>query len=289
MKRIIYSIYVDIPAAEHYGNTSKSKWDTEEKAAITVDAFKVHYDRLIQCKKDYADSIGVPFKMYTYDNRYKEFETKFKADYPQVTGYEIINFYKIHVLEQLAQSYDEILYLDFDAIPMKQHSENFFEEWDLSKGICVIEQNDKIVHHVKANQSIRSPTAKYYNCQAMLLDGGYFPDNDVINTGIIGASAEHIKQLDYFGGLEHVLEMMTALRSDAYKETGIYPENIIDMFRYDNETIFSYKIKVNEIPVQLMSPKWHYIFDMQKFVPGWARIVHAICKDFDLVWRRYDA
>ena len=106
MKRIIYSIYVDIPAAEHYGTTSKSKWDTEEKAAITVDAFKVHYDRLIQCKKDYADSIGVPFKMYTYDNRYKEFETKFKADYPQVTGYEIINFYKIHVLEQLAQSYD---------------------------------------------------------------------------------------------------------------------------------------------------------------------------------------
>ena len=83
----------------------------------------------------------------------------------------------------------------FDVIPMN-HSPNFFEEWDLSKGICVIEQNDKIVHHVEASQSIRSPTAKYYNCQAMLLDGGYFPDNDVINTGIIGASAEHIKQLD---------------------------------------------------------------------------------------------
>ena len=182
----------------------------------------------------------------------------------------------------------EVLYLDFDVIPMK-NSPNFFEEWDLSKGICVIEQNDKIVHNVKANQSIRSPTAKYYNCQAMLLDGGYFPDNDVINTGIIGASAEHIKQLDYFGGLEHVLEMMTALRSDAYKETGIYPENIIDMFRYDNETIFSYKIKVNEIPVQWFSPKWHYIFDNQRFVPGWARIIHAICKDFDCVWRRYDA
>jgi len=288
MKRIIYSIYVDIPAAEHYGTTSKSKHDTTEKAEITVDAFKEHYDRLIQCKKDYAERIGVPFKMYAYDKRYKEFEEKFQRDFPEVTGYEIINFYKLHVLYELAKSYDEVLYLDFDVIPMN-HSPNFFEEWDLSKGICVIEQNDKIVHHVEASQSIRSPTAKYYNCQAMLLDGGYFPDNDVINTGIIGANAEHIKQLDYFGGLEHVLEMMTALRSDAYKETGIYPENIIDMFRYDNETIFSYKIKVNEIPVQLMSPKWHYIFDMQKFVPGWARIVHAICKDFDLVWRRYDA
>ena len=78
MKRIIYSIYVDIPAAEHYGTTSKSKHDTTEKAEITVDAFKQHYDRLIQCKTVYADRIGVPFKMYEYDTRYKEFETKFK-------------------------------------------------------------------------------------------------------------------------------------------------------------------------------------------------------------------
>ena len=104
MKRIIYSIYVDIPAEEHYGTTSKSKHDTTEKAEITVDAFKQHYDRLIQCKKDYAERIGVPFKMYEYDTRYKEFERKFKSNYPEVTGYEIINFYKLHVLYELAKA-----------------------------------------------------------------------------------------------------------------------------------------------------------------------------------------
>ena len=54
--------------------------------------------RLIQCKKDYADRIGVPFKMYAYDNKYKEFEEKFQRDFPEVTGYEIINFYKLHLL-----------------------------------------------------------------------------------------------------------------------------------------------------------------------------------------------
>ena len=131
MKRIIYSIYVDIPAPEHYGTTSKSKFDTVEKAEITVDAFKEHYDRLKECKRVYAERIGVPFKMYEYDNRYKQFEKDFQRDYPEVTGYEIINFYKLHVLYELAKSYDEILYLDFDAIPMN-HSENFFEEWDLN-------------------------------------------------------------------------------------------------------------------------------------------------------------
>ena len=51
MKRIIYSIYVDIPAAEHYGTTSKSKHDTTEKAEITVDAFKEHYDQINSMQK----------------------------------------------------------------------------------------------------------------------------------------------------------------------------------------------------------------------------------------------
>jgi hypothetical protein len=288
MKRIIYSIYVDIPADQHYGTTSKSKWDTEEKAEITVDAFKVHYERLVQCKKDYADKIGVIFKMYTYDSRYRAFEEKFKRDFPEVTGYEIINFYKLHVLEQLAQSYDEILYLDFDAIPMN-HSDNYFDAWDLSKGMCVLHNNDKVVHDVEASQSIRSPSAKYYNCQAMLLDGGYHPNNDVINTGIILANKEQIKQLDYFNGLEHVLELMTTLRGDNYKALGLYPENIVDMFRYDNETIFSYKLRTNKVPVQWLGPKWHYFFDNQGFIPSFVKVVHAICKDFDCVWRKYDA
>lgn len=287
MKRIIYSIYVDIPAAEHFGTTSKNKHDTEEKANVTIDAFKDHYDRLVECKRVYAERIGVPFKMYTYDKRYIEFEEKFKRDYPEITGYEIINFYKLHVLNELSNYHDEILYLDFDAIPMNHH-DNFFEEWDLSKGICVLDNNDKVLHDVTVNHSIRSPSAKYYNCHAMLLDGGYNPNNDVINTGIIGANAEHIKQLDYFGGLEHIIEMMTALRSDDYAATGLYPQNIIDMFRYDNETIFSYKLQVNNVNVQWLNQRWHYFFDMQRFVPASAKIVHAICKDFDCVWRRYD-
>jgi len=286
MQRIIYSIYVNIPAPEHFGK-SKNKTDTVEKAIETVNAFKEHYNRLIKSKKDYADSIGVRFKMYEYDDQYKAFEKKFTKDFPELTGYEVINFYKIHILCELAKDYDEILYLDFDAIPLTK--DNFFEAWNLSKGICVYDNNDAVVKSVKVNHSIRSPSAKYYNCQAMLLDGGYSHKNDVINTGIIGACKEDIIKLDYFGGFRHIIEMMTALRSDAYRETGLYPENIVDMFRYDNETIFSYKLKVNNVNVQWFDNKWHYFFDKQRFIPDETKIVHTICKDFDCVWRKLDA
>ena len=281
MKRVIYSLYVDVPAEEHYGD-SKIKYDTTEKASVTVNAFKKHYQKLIDSKKKYAKSVGADFVMFEYDLHYKTFERNFKKDFPMFTGYEIINFYKIHLLTELTKLYDEILYLDFDAVPLT--NESFFEAWDLSKGICVYNNNSHVVKEKTIRHGIRSPSAKYFNCYAMLLDKGLNPRNDVINTGIIGGRKEDIIKLDFFGGFKDVIELMTKLRSD---NSGLYPQNILDMFRYDNETIFSYKKEVNKINIQWLDNKWHYFLDTQKFIPEEVKIVHAISKDFDLVWRRY--
>ena len=109
MKRVIYSIYIDVPAKEHYGK-SKHRNDTPERAKITVNAFKKHYKRLIESKRKYAKSIGVPFIMYEYDTQYQTFEKSFLKDFPELTGYEIVNFYKVHLLYELAKNYDEILF-----------------------------------------------------------------------------------------------------------------------------------------------------------------------------------
>ncbi|MGY9008029.1 MAG: hypothetical protein ACKVI2_05250, partial [Candidatus Pelagibacterales bacterium] len=72
MSKVIYSLYVDVPAKEHYGN-SKNKHDTKEKASITVDAFKKHYSKLVEVKKTYAKNIDVDFLMFEYDEQYKTF------------------------------------------------------------------------------------------------------------------------------------------------------------------------------------------------------------------------
>jgi hypothetical protein len=131
---------------------------------------------------------------------------------------------------------------------------------------------------------IRSPTAKYFNAQAMLINKGRDPNNDVINTGIIGASKKQILKLDFFGNFKDTLDLMTKLRNE---KDGMYPQNIIDMFRYDNETIFAYKIRMNNVSIQWLDRRWHYFFDSQHFIPKETKIVHAVCKDFDVVWR-YD-
>jgi hypothetical protein len=281
MNRVIYSLYVDVPADEHYGK-SKNEHDTVDKASITVNAFKKHYKKLIDCKRHYANTINADFIMFE-QAQYQSFEKNFKYDFPELTGYEIINFYKIHLLYELSKKYDEILYLDFDVIPLTK--ESFFDAWDLSKGICVYSNNDKVEKKSTTNHSIRSPSAKYFNCHAMLLEEGLNPDNDVINTGIICARREDIVKLDFFGKFKDTIDLMTKLKKDT---SGLYPQNIVDMFRYDNETIFSYKREVNKVDIQWLDNKWHYFLDTQKFIPEDTKIVHTISKDFDLVWRKYD-
>ena len=282
MQTVIYSLYIDIPAEEHYGN-STIKFDTTEKASVTVNAFKKHYEKLKYSKEKYAKEIGADFIMFEYDEQYKTFEKNFTKDFPEFTGYEVVNFYKIHLLDELSKKYDNILYLDFDAVPLT--SDSFFDTWDLSKGICVYNNNSHVRKDYNTIQGIRSPTAKYFNCHAMLLNYGLNPNNDVINTGIIGARKEDIQKLNYFGKFRDVIDMMTSLINE---RGGLYPDNIVDMFRYDNETIFSFKTKVNQVNIQWLDNQWHYFLDTQKFIPEETKIVHAISKDFDLVWRRYE-
>jgi len=281
MQRVIYSVYVDVPAKEHFG-ASKNRHDTVEKASVTVNAFKKHYDRLVESKLTYAEYCEAEFIMYEYDDQYKTFEKNLLKDFPEITGYEVINFYKIHLLYELAKKYDEILYLDFDAVPVTD--EIFFDVWDLSKGICVYPNNDAVSKDRKVNHSIRSPSAKYFNCHAMLIEKGLNPNNDVINTGIIGARKEDIFKLDFFGGFKDTMDLMTKLR---VTDDGMYPENIRDMFRYDNETIFSYKREVNNVNIQWLDYQWHYFFDKQGFIPDSVKIIHCVCKDFDVIWRKY--
>ena len=279
MKRVIYSLYVDVHATEHYGQ-SKQKSDTVAKAQITVKAFKKHYKRLIDSKRKYANRIGASFIMFENDNQYKTYEKNLRKDFPELTGYEIVNFYKIHLLYHLAKKYDEILYLDFDAVPVT--TDSFFDIWDIQNHIAVYNQNHMIVKNREVKQSIRSPSAKYFNCQAMLIEKGLDPNNDVINTAIIGASKKQILKLDFFGGFKDTIDLMTKLRTD---KSGLYPQNILDMFRYDNETIFSYKVNVNKVGIQWLDRRWHYFLDTQHFVPKETKIVHCVCKDFDIVWR----
>ena len=277
MKRVIYSLYIDVPENEFVDNI--------ETNLNTKKQFKENYIKLLANKQWYADQLNVDFKIFEYED-YIEYYNYFKKKYPYITTYNIINFYKLHLLCELSKSYDEILYLDFDVVCLT--NENFFETWNLNKGICVY-NNSSLVKTIEAvterSQTIRSPTSKYYNTQAMLIEKGLNPKNKVINTGIIGANKNHINQLKYFDEFDNNLNIMTKLQSNF----DMFPKKIVDFFGYDNETLFSVKLNENNVPVQWLDNHWHYFFDTQGFIPKDTKFVHTINKKFDVVWRRYYA
>ena len=311
MQRVIYSLYIDIPKEELdiFDENILKDGDTPVNYH-TKNQFKLHYGDLAACKEVYANMIGADFKMFEYDAQFMVYSENLKHKYKFLTMYNIINFYKIHLLYELAKEYDEILFLDFDVVPIQNIS--FFEHWDLSKGIAVLNNNDRrtpIERVTDTSQTIRSPASKYFNCQAMLFEKGMSTENDVINTGIIGINREHLEKLNYFGKFEDDLTLMTQLAIQTKKVeywdenaqrsvwledgdkvvTNIFPEKIRQYFGWDNETLFSFKLKENNVPVQWLDDKWHYFLANQGFIPKETILCHTINKDFDLVWRRINA
>ena len=287
MKRIIYSFYIDIPKDEL--DLFDKHILKEGQAPInyrTKNAFRENYQKLISCKEWYAREIGVPFKLFEYDTDFMLYKDKLQKDYPYLTTYNVVNFYKIHLLYKLAQEYDEVLYLDFDVVPMT--NDNFFKVWDLSKGIAIKDNNSQIIMMddvTNRSQTIRSPTAKYYNGQALLIDSGYNPKHKVVNTGIIGASKKHLDQLAYFDNFTADLKRM----SDVKEHHDMYPEKIRQFFGWDNETLWGVKQVENNVPVQWLDDIWHYHFHSQGFIPKEIVMCHVINKDFETTWRRYHA
>ena len=287
MRRIIYSFYIDIPENElDIFDKDVLKKDETPRNIITKNNFKDNYFKLLANKKWYAESIGVKFKMFEYDENFKNFKTRLQTRYPFITTYNVVNFYKLKLLCELANHYDEILYLDFDVVCLTK--DNFFDNWNLDKGIAVFDNTYKVntmESITKQTQTIRSPTAKYYNAQAMLIEKGLSPINKVINTGIIGANKEHINKLKYFDDFDNDIKTMKNLTTNY----DVFPKKIVDFFGYDNETLFSVKLNEHNVPVQWLDNKWHYFFDRQGFIPKETKFVHAINKKFDVCWRRYYA
>ena len=249
-----------------------------------------NYQFLKERQQRYAELCGVDYFLFEYDDRYQEYQYQFKVKYPFITTYNMINEYKIHLLYELANKYDEVLYLDFDTIPMT--NESFFDVWDLRAGLAIMHNNQEIrqsgqtLFDIKG--TIRSPSAKYFNAMAMLEETDQDPQCNVVNTGIIGATKEHLERLGFFHDIKTTYDIMHYLRSDEYKSDCMYPKNITDTFGFDNETIFSYKIVSNEVPVQWLDRKWHYFYDTELHIPKDTKIIHAINKEFDYCWRAYE-
>ena len=256
--KVVYSLYIRIKDANFDDSGSVPGEPNVLKPKRTQEKMDYYYDQLIADKKRYAESIGAEFIMFERDKMYEDFLKK----YSNMSEYDTINLYKIFLLEKLADKYDLVLYLDFDVYCRRDIDIfntinctnflrcNFKTTYDLNI-------NNTLFYFSNYIKDFRHPESKYWNTHALLSECDLDIDNAcVFNTGIIAASSEMIKSLDFFGDLEEVIEMMTELKED---EASMYPPQIQKAFGYDNETIFAFKIIANNVNYKDLDDKiWHY-------------------------------
>ena len=118
----------------------------------------------------------------------------------------------------------------------------------------------------------------------MLIECNMSGDNDVFNTGIIGAAAKDIKKLDYWADFDETIALMDTLQSDA----DMWPKEIRLMFGYDNETIWGYKVKMNDVKIQWLDEKWHHFLDRWDYIKPGCTLCHVINKKFKYVRNWYE-
>lgn len=291
--KIVFSIFVDIPEErlDNPGWWENGEQVVTDKSKVTKIALVNNAELIQERQRQYAHDIGADYRLYQYDDYYQQFFDHVKDHHPEISEYDIINFYKHRIMRDLAEEYNYVCYMDFDVIPNTKDC--IFEAHNVDKMIAVAEMNrlairGKIIDGKDYNFCIRNPATKYWNTHALLFDEGLDPDNDVFNTGIMAGSSEVIKKLDYFKDFDYVIKRMTEIKTD---EFSMYPKNIQRVFGYDNETVFSYWIKSRQIEIQYMDKEWHWLVDETisdpKHIDPEAKLYHFINKRMDWALETY--
>lgn len=252
--KCIFSLHVDIPE-ERLDNPRSFKDNDLTKSQITKIQLNKYKDQLLDNHRDYASNVGAEYLFFGRDDQYEEFRKRF----PDLSEYDVINLYKIWLLDKLVKEYDLVMYVDLDVY--FRNNANVFDTVPANYALCCIYDTklslmisntaDYFKYFVK---DFRNPQAKYWNTHALLTNDGLDGENNVFNTGVIVTSRYAMEKLDYFSDIDDVIETMKELKEE---EFSMYPENIQKSFGYDNETIFSYKVNKNNVIAYRLADWWH--------------------------------
>lgn len=286
MKKIIFSIYIDIP--EHlldetgYSKHARTNKHRVNRAGETKDKLATYKNKLLWTQKAYADSVDADYKLFSFDKQFVDYYIYCKGVYENLPMYHIVNYYKNHLLQVLSYDYDAVFYADIDVIPRTE--EDIFEVHDMNK--LYAKNNNELAEWgkhsdlTKYNSCDRNPAIKYWNCYALLLEHGFDPENNTINTGTIIGGSEAIQSMDWNGEFEGLIGKLKALQED---EETMFPPALHERFAFDNETMFSYLVESKNLNYDTLADEWHGRLPDDAIDPT-HKMIHAINKKFELIW-----
>lgn len=305
MKRIIFSIYNEIPD-NCLENNNPYHGDSMPKSMRAKLEFQKHYTKLKKCKEEYAESCGAEFRIFTANpdpknDMFNAFKSKFGHHFGQNRkDYDIMNFYKLFLFEEMANYFDEVIYMDFDVVPNTFRSP--FEYWDMKKiNVRAIDCNKKNIWNTGAlNDHFRNTRpfddivkdfdkhnmyCKMMAKRAMLMTQNIQGTELLTNTGILGGNSNIIKQLKMFD--DFVFKVDTLIQA---KDEQMFGPVLSDKFFLNNEILFSFNLEHKNIPWNNLSEDWHFMMLSGNMAPNKddlndAKLIHVIDKKFERIFK----
>lgn len=273
MKNLIFTIYFDI-------DNSKLEQEEYEKNAYTKKQLRYFQPLLTLNKISYSKSIQSDFIMFDDVEDLNKFSKKFDSDIPL---YSIINFYKLHLLDILADEYDNILYVDQDVYI--NTTKNIFNELDMSNiSVWHEDMKEQLIEYINFYKERQLYSRSYLNkCISSYATSFVFgwPVNfKKYNTGIILSSKDNIKKLNIKNNLNFLVENYKKIM---YSKD--IPASITSKFVLNNEAFFANIVSKENVLVNNLEKEWHHILNHESVEENYTNtnsfLYHFINKRFD--------
>jgi len=301
MKRIIFSIYTEIEDSR-LENNNAYVGDSIPKSLRTKLQYKKYFSVLKNLKEEYAKKCESEYKIFsTEDKMFKLFEKDIIEHFNENSvDFDILNFYKLFLFEQLANEYDEVVYLDFDVVPNTDYS--IFRHLDLSKiNALSINANKKNIWSINDLNTFKrkkgvfdrivsqfdkqSMYCKMMAKRAMLMTHNIAGTENIINTGILAGNNKAILNLKLFENFEYKVNTLNNA-----KEEMMFGEELSKKFFLNNEVFFTFHLEYNNIDYNKLEPLWHFMLLSGHLAPNnedtsQAYLIHVIDKNFERVFK----
>jgi len=208
------------------------------------------YKNIIKEKqKLYADFCQSDYHLEEDVSKFLIFANDLRKKYPYVTEFDLIQYYKILLMGQFCEEYDEVLFLDFDVIP-GPNIFNFFNQFDVKKHIAIRKDIGSTDADQDALLNASSIFRKGYIARELLNK----PNNELLshNTGVIGISKHLYLKLNFLEELKYILPIINKNKFEIIQKiTG----DRIEI--YSNEIIFTYSQQKNNVPTIDIGYEWN--------------------------------
>lgn len=253
VKRIIFSLFTN--------NVDKHTSATDFKR----NQFKKYSSQIETKHREYAQVVGADYKLFT----------------PKSNDYNIIQFEKLLMFEELINDYDEILYIDFDVIPIR--NTNIFKAFDLNT-ICALNikcsMEKELYYWLTDNDKWHTMDMYSKSChkRSMLMLDGDFGNQTCLNTGVVAMNKDMVKKLN----LSSQINDLKLLSNKAILDT-IYPKKMAKKWIFNNEVILSYLIERHALPFTDIGMPWNFIIDDTiPTISNGAYFLHFVHKKFEM-------